>query len=167
MYSVCKKSIKVGYGKYDEGVAIFSKKPILEVEDLLVSQNKSYSNYRTRRLLGIRNEDGWFYSVHFSWWADPEEPFANQWKKANQSISQKKKEPVFLLGDFNGDAAIRNENYDTIRQVGFYDTYLLAKEKDDGYTISGQMAGGKMSRSRKDESPKFGRIALFPLEVRK
>ncbi len=154
--------IKVGYGKYDEGVAIFSKKPILEVEDLLVSQNKSYSNYRTRRLLGIRNEDGWFYSVHFSWWADPEEPFANQWKKANQSISQKKKEPVFLLGDFNGDAAIRNENYDTIRQVGFYDTYLLAKEKDDGYTISGQIDGW-----RENEPIPQRRIALFPLEVRK
>ncbi len=70
-----------------------------------------------------------------------------------------------MLGDFNGDAAIRNENYDTIRQVGFYDTYLLAKEKDDGYTISGQIDGW-----RENEPIPQRRIAQIwtnrPLSVR-
>lgn len=133
--------IKVGYSKYDEGLAIFSGKPILEAENLLVSDTNDYSNYRTRRILGIRNEDGWFYDCHMSWWGDPDEPFARQWKKLLEKLDGKT--PVFLLGDFNGDAAIRHENYDLIESTGFHDTYKLAGQKDEGWTVSGAIDGWK------------------------
>lgn len=133
--------IKVGYSKYDEGLAIFSRLPILEAENLLVSNVNEYSNYRTRRILGIRNQDGWFYDCHMSWWGDPDEPFAGQWKKLLEQLAGKA--PIYLLGDFNGDAAIRNENYDLIENSGFYDTFKLARTRDEGWTVSGAIDGWK------------------------
>lgn len=133
--------IKVGYDKYDEGVAIFSKKPILETENIRVSKTDDYHNYRTRRILGVRNEDGWFYDAHMSWWNDPDEPFIHQWETLKKALETKKDEKVFLMGDFNGDAAIRNENYDAISQDAFFDTYVLAAIKDDGFTVSGVIDG--------------------------
>lgn len=143
--------IKVGYSKYDEGVAIFSKKPILETDNLLVSNTNDYANYRTRRLLGIQTEDGWFYDAHMSWWADPEEPFKGQWEKACRRFQEIENTPVVLMGDFNGDADIRNENYDLIAASGFYDTYLLAQNKDEGFTVRGEIDGWK------DQKPKSKR----------
>lgn len=143
--------IKVGYSKYDEGLAVFSKKPILQTDNLLVSNTNDYSDYRTRRLLGIKTEDGWFYDAHMSWWKDPEEPFKGQWEKASKRFSEITDTPVVLMGDFNGDAAIRNENYDLIASDHFYDTYLLADNKDDGFTVSGAIDGWK------DQDPKLAR----------
>lgn len=133
--------IKVGYSKYDEGLALFSKKPILAADDILVSRINDYANYRTRRILGIETEDGWFYDCHMSWWNDPDEPFAGQWDALSEAIKDRRN--AVLLGDFNGDAAIRNENYDLIASSGWKDTYTLAENKDEGWTVSGAIDGWK------------------------
>ena len=131
--------IKVGYDKYDEGVALFSRKPILETADLPLSMIQDFSNYRTRRLLGIRTEDGWFFSVHTSWWNDPDEPFLHQWEEMQKAAKTRK--PAVLMGDFNGDAMVRNETYDRIAKDGWYDSYVLAKNKDAGWTVAGTIDG--------------------------
>lgn len=115
---------KVGYDKYDEGLALFSRKPVLETADLLVSRTDDYFNYRTRRLLGIRTEDGWFFTVHMSWWNDPQEPFARQWETLLDLLP--KDGPVYLMGDFNGDAQVSGQTYDLVKASGFCDTYDLA-----------------------------------------
>ncbi len=45
------------------------------------------------------------------------------------------------MGDFNSRADVRNEGYDLVTNDGFYDTYLLAAEKDSGITARGSIDG--------------------------
>ena len=70
---------KIGYDRYDEGMAVFSRAPITAAENLLLSQINDYNNWKTRRALGICAGDVWYYAVHLGWWKDEEEPFADQW----------------------------------------------------------------------------------------
>ena len=42
---------------------------------------------------------------------------------------------AFLLGDFNSEADVRGEGYDLILRSGWQDTYRLARQRDDGYTV--------------------------------
>ena len=44
---------KVGYDIYDEGAAVFSRAPITAAENLLLSKTNDYSNWKTRRTLGV------------------------------------------------------------------------------------------------------------------
>ncbi len=132
--------IKVGYDKYDEGMAFFSKKPIQSTENILVSETDDFDDYHTRRILGIQTEDGNFYSIHLSWWQDADEPFAAQWKKLKQEIADPDGLRV-LMGDFNSDAAVRGEGYDLVKNSGFFDTYALATDRDEGVTVPGAIDG--------------------------
>ncbi len=136
--------MKLGYNKYDEGIALMSLSPILETKVSLISQINDYHNWKTRKIIGIRTEkypNDWFYSVHYGWWNDAEEPFQNQWK---QTLSHTKQlETVWLMGDFNNPAEVRGEGYDMITKSGWYDSYLFAKEKDDGITVDKIIDGWK------------------------
>lgn len=138
-YTWCWLPIKIGYSKYDEGLAIFSRKPIEETADLLVSAVHDYTNYRTRRILGIRNADGWFFDIHMSWWGDPDEPFLGQWERLCAMLPEQG--PVYLMGDFNGDAQTRHETYDLVASDGWMDTYPAARQRDEGWTVSGTIDG--------------------------
>ena len=66
---------KIGYDKYDEGMAVFSRAPITAAENLLLSKSDDYSCWKTRRTLGICAGDVWYYTVHLGWWKDEVEPF--------------------------------------------------------------------------------------------
>ena len=57
---------KYGYGKYDEGMALLSKKPIMRVKQFLISQTDDYDNWKTRKILGMQTEgsDDIFFTVH-------------------------------------------------------------------------------------------------------
>ena len=105
--------IKVGYSKYDEGVALFSLKgKITQVDSFRISSCHQYHNWKTRKVLGVRIEgqDDWFYTVHMGWWGDEEEPFLMQWGRLDANLSEKKElAPVWLLGDFNSPAQVRRE----------------------------------------------------------
>lgn len=133
--------MKVGYDKYDEGMAIFSRKPILETKVIPISRTRDYHNYRTRDLLAVRTEDGWFGGIHASWWSDPDEPFKAQWPAIQKAFQGET--PAFLMGDFNGDASVRNETYDLVAESGWLDTFVHAKDKDAGWTIEGTIDGWK------------------------
>lgn len=124
---------KLGYGKYDEGMAVFSRTPITQVENLLLSQSDDYNNWKTRRALGICTGGTWYYTVHMGWWNDEEEPFRAQWQTLARAAGAK---PLaYLLGDFNSEAAVRGEGYDLILHSGWQDTYRLARQRDDGDTV--------------------------------
>lgn len=128
--------LKLGYDKYDEGIAVMSLSPIVNVSAPLVSGINDYYNWKTRKLLGICTKDApeeWFYSVHFGWWDDPDEPFPPQWKKTSQHMLRHKK--VWLMGDFNSPAEVRNEGYDMIVRDCWHDSYMLAEHKDSGITV--------------------------------
>lgn len=133
--------IKNGYDKYDEGLAILSKKKILETDTVLVSCIDDYNNWKTRKILGIYSGDEWFYSVHLGWWDDKSDPFSDQWSRLSKRLTGK--ENVWLMGDFNNCAEIRNEGYDLIKKSGWQDTFEIAREKDDGITVSTVIDGWK------------------------
>lgn len=136
--------LKKGYDKYDEGIALMSRSPILETRIVQASAMDDYNNWKTRKLLGIRTEaapDEWFFSVHYGWWDDPDEPFQGQWQRTQAEM--KKHPHVWLMGDFNSPAEVRGEGYDMIRNAGWHDSYLLAKEKDHGITVGKIIDGWK------------------------
>ena len=137
---------KIGYDRYDEGMAVFSRAPITAAENLLLSQINDYNNWKTRRALGICAGDVWYYTVHLGWWKDEEEPFADQWNILAAAAGAK---PLaFLLGDFNSEADVRGEGYDLILRSGWQDTYRLARQRDDGYTVVQAIDGWRMLRTR-------------------
>ncbi len=130
--------IKKGYDKFDEGIALMSRSPIVKTDVITVSNITDYSNWKTRKLLGISVSDypnDMFFSVHYGWWNDCEEPFESQW---NKTVSHMKKyDTVWLMGDFNNPAEIRNEGYDMIMKSNWYDStsenYTTASTKIDGW----------------------------------
>lgn len=161
--------VKLGYGKYDEGLALFSRTPILDTDRFFISRSQDYANWKTREILGIRTQpEGyapvWAYTVHMGWWDDEEEPFKTQWEqvekglKAGRAGEGVKTSPragriatgpgpkagsplVWLMGDFNSPAQVRGEGYDLIAGWGWKDTYHLAEEKDSGITVEGVIDG--------------------------
>jgi len=141
--------MKNGYIKYDEGIVVMSRSPILETKVFTVSSIDNYSNWKTRRIVGIRTEalpDEWFFSVHYGWWDDKEEPFREQWSRTNEFISELKENSVWLMGDFNNPAEVRGEGYDLIKQSGpyeWYDSYDIASKKDSGITVEKAIDGWK------------------------
>lgn len=143
--------IKVGYGIYDEGIAIFSSQPILEAEQLVTSNTSDYKNWKCRKLLGIKTshqEHSWFYVTHMGWWNDEDEPFKEQWDRIQKHLSSKQ-EPVWIMGDFNSPAQVRNEGYDYVKSFGWQDCYCLAREKDEGNTVEGEIDGWRDGDARK------------------
>ena len=101
--------IKLGYDKYDEGIAILSLgRKIRCVDKFPISKVNDYHNWRTRAVLGVKVEglEDWFYCLHMGWWDDTADRFLDQWKKLNCCIASKRMcGPVWLLGDFNAPIA--------------------------------------------------------------
>ena len=137
--------VKIGYGKYDEGLALLSlNREIARVDHCLISRTGDYANWKTRRVLGVQVEGlkDWFCTVHMGWWEDGQEPFLAQWKTLNAFFSDKARHtPVWLLGDFNSPAEVRGEGYDKIAATGWHDTFLAARERDAGLTVPGAIDG--------------------------
>lgn len=132
--------LKVGYGKYDEGIAIFSLSPIVETRQFYISNIRDYNNWKTRKILGIKTKDTrdvWFYSSHYGWWDDEEEPFKNQWDITDYKIKSDLSldELCYILGDFNAPCNLRGESYDYVKNTGWLDTWELAENKDEGITV--------------------------------
>lgn len=136
--------IKRGYDKYDEGIAMLSLEPIEMINAINLSETDNYENWKTRKSLGIKVNNEWFYSVHFNWWNDKDEPFLMQWAKMMKEVADK--ETVWLMGDFNNPSDKCNEGYDIIRNFGWYDTFLFAEKKDSGYTAESTIDGWKVTQ---------------------
>lgn len=136
--------IKLGYGKYDEGVAILSREPIAETAALTVSRSDDYQCWKTRRLLGARIQSTWFYSVHFGWYDDPDEPFSEQWARAERGLLRHGDRPILLMGDFNSPAEARRGGYDLVAESGYYDAWSLAD--GEGATVRGGIDGWEENR---------------------
>lgn len=130
--------IKNGYGMFDEGLAVMSRFPIEDTVVFTVSDKDDYRDWKTRKIVGIKANGEWFFSVHYGWW-DDNDPFSAQWLKTLDAIKSFAK--VWLMGDFNNPAEIRSEGYDLVKASGFYDSYELAEEKDGGITVGGVIDG--------------------------
>ena len=137
--------IKLGYGKYDEGVAVLSLgRPIRCVDQFPISRINDYRNWRTRAVLGVQVEgiDDWFYTVHMGWWNDEAERFLDQWKRLNCCIMSKRMcGTVWLLGDFNAPDSVHGQSYEHIVASGWVDTFRTARPADSGITVPGVIDG--------------------------
>lgn len=137
--------IKLGYGRYDEGVAILSLgRPIRCVDKFPISRVNDYQNWRTRAVLGVQVEGlpDWFYTVHMGWWDDEAEPFLDQWKTLNACLTTRNLySSVWLMGDFNAPDLVRGQSYDAIAGSGWFDTYRTARISDGGVTVPGIIDG--------------------------
>ena len=95
-------SAKLGYGKYDEGLAILSRFPILKTEEAYISGIRDYTNWKTRKIIGCKvftgKREEWYYSVHMGWWDDEEESFIPQMDTV-QALIGNRKEQVYLMGE--------------------------------------------------------------------
>ncbi|WP_025025601.1 endonuclease/exonuclease/phosphatase family protein [Caldalkalibacillus mannanilyticus] len=133
----------IGFEIYEEGLAILTKHPIIEPYSFFISKATDKENWKTRKIVGVKinyhNKPISFYSCHLGWWKDEEEPFKYQ---ADQLLQQMNSDELFfLLGDFNNNAYIKGEGYDYLLSKGLYDSYHLAKQKDEGMTVQGKIAG--------------------------
>ncbi|MBQ8780622.1 MAG: endonuclease/exonuclease/phosphatase family protein [Oscillospiraceae bacterium] len=134
--------IKKGYGKYNEGIALMSRFPITETDFFTVSKEDAPNDWRTRKILGIKTEtipDEWFFSVHYGWWDDTNDPFKAQWERTKRHLKGMGR--VWLIGDFNAPAEVRGESYDHVKSSGFYDSYEFAEKKDRGITVDNIIDG--------------------------
>lgn len=141
--------IKKGFEVFDEGLCFLSKKPLKGKTAFLISSTNNDLNWKKRMVLGIEADGEWFYNVHMGRWDDSEEPFLSQW----ESLSEKARHgtPKWLMGDFNSPADVRKEGYDCVLSSGWYDTFLMAKEKDDGNTVVGKIDGWEDKENFKTE----------------
>ena len=137
--------IKLGYGKYDEGVAILSLgRKIRCIDQFPISKVVDYHNWRTRAALGIQVEglEDWFYSLHMGWWDERENGFLEQWKILSSCIAGKRMcGPVWLMGDFNAPDMVPGQSYEHMTACGWIDTYQTARFKDCGITVPGVIDG--------------------------
>ena len=140
--------IKSAYEVYEEGLAIFSRKPIINICNLLLTKTDDFNNWKKRMAQVVKIEDVVISNVHMGWWNDTEEPFSNQFEKLNSYLSPNDS-TIFIMGDFNSPADEKNTGYDMVLSHGWYDTYTLAQEKDSGHTITKKIAGWENNRDSK------------------
>ena len=131
--------------EFDEGLAVMSKYPILEGSCFPVSMSEDINDVKARRIVKVvvnyEEEPLTIYSAHMGWWHDEIEPFKYQCDRLFEEV--KLHERALLIGDFNNNANIRGEGYDYLMAKGLWDTYELAKEKDHGATVQGEISGWK------------------------
>ncbi len=127
-YHFCYLPIKLGYEKYDEGLAFLCRAPIAETRSILVSDERPYDDWKKRMALGIRCESShvWFWNLHMSWWEDSDEPFCTEWNRFSKHLTS---EDFWLLGDWNNPAEMRDEGYDLLREFGLFDAFTAAEKR--------------------------------------
>lgn len=141
----------IGYGIFEEGLALLTKHKIVEKESFYVSKNNTKLFYKSRLItritIEIKKELIDFYSCHMGWWKDESEPFKLHLDNLVKKINTERQS--FIMGDFNNNAYIEGEGYSYILENNFKDTYTQASEKDEGITVQGAIAGWKGEHSLK------------------
>lgn len=135
----------IGYGIYDEGIAILTKYKVLEAEGFYTSKSQDIHAIDSRKIirlkLEVNNRSLEVYSCHMNLpTSQRESQIDNLRRLVDHSHFSGLK---IFMGDFNTDALGNPEDYQTILSQGLLDTYQLAKEKDSGVTVSKSIDGWK------------------------
>lgn len=137
--------INKAYDLYEEGLCFLCDNLIESTDVVNLSSFDDYDNWKTRKALGIKVNNVWYYNVHLGWWNDEESPSKDEIQRLNNHVNFQ--EETWLLGDFNSPDNEQNTGYDLLCE-GWFDTYHLAQLKDDGITVEGQIDGWK-NKNRK------------------
>ena len=138
--------IKIGYERWDEGLAFIYRGDAVELRWLPISQSRDYGNWRTRMALMLRREGNtdWFCNLHMGWWDDKEDPFLFQWNRLSRVFPRG--EQLWLLGDFNSSPDVRGQGYDVVARSGFYDCFSLAHRTRGEETVAIKKLDGWQNR---------------------
>ena len=163
-------SVHLGFGHFDEGIAVLSRVPIAEVRriDHCSAFADEYDNVRRRASIAVRLDGGepvWVVSSHFSWWADPaanpdEDPgfpigmlpegsdgllFPHEWRQVSAACSRLREEselPVVIAGDFNNAADVVGQGYELVMADGCWsDSFLTAESVSGEATVHKRIHG--------------------------
>ncbi|MBL6538390.1 endonuclease/exonuclease/phosphatase family protein [Streptococcus suis] len=142
-YSYFWSNSHIGYDKYDEGIAFLTTLPVYEVDAFYCSQHQNLTSILSRKIIGLTvaygNELIDLYSCHINLPGHPEEDQLENVRKIVNRTSQERLK--ILMGDFNTDALSDPQAYQAIKNLGLYDSYDLAVEKDSGITVEKAIDG--------------------------
>lgn len=141
----------IGFDVWEEGVAVLTTGRIDAISTPFVSQAASPHTWNARRLLiadidldALGNVAA--ASAHFSWWTDPDEPFAPQWDRT-EALLEGHHTPAIIAGDFNVLAGSDGYAY-ALRSGRWEDAHLEAcAPADPQGTFPGDIAGWKGASS--------------------
>ncbi|HFI0148226.1 TPA: endonuclease/exonuclease/phosphatase family protein [Streptococcus suis] len=142
-YSYFWSNSHIGYDKYDEGIAFLTTLPVYEVDAFYCSQHQELTSILARKIIGLTvaygNELIDLYSCHINL---PDSQEENQLENIRSIIERTDSNRLkILLGDFNTDALSNPQAYQAIKDLGLYDSYDLAEEKDSGITVEKAIDG--------------------------
>lgn len=131
----------IGYEVFEEGLALFSKTPLLST-CTRVSACDDFADARRRILLSaVTEHQGQLYtfaSAHHSWWENG--AFQIEWQQAEAYLKQSPY-PIILAGDFNQIAGTKGHDLILASELKLQDAYLAAEVKIGAATIEGPIAG--------------------------
>ena len=121
--------IKMGYGRFDEGLALLSISPIRTACGFYISRGESYEDHNTRMALlaEIKDCDLMVCVTHTSRYDSPTDPFYDQWRRLCARLPENRR--IILAGDLNCPAELRGEGYDRVCESGYFDAYRLADKR--------------------------------------
>lgn len=137
----------VGFDIYEEGTALLTRQPFLETKVITFRSELSFEDVRRRTVVGglieVEGQSQWFYSAHFSWWEfEGENLFQEEWQTLEKQLQPCRKQPVYLLGDFNNDAQQEAEGYQLIQgKKQWQDSFVAAKKRSGEHTVTKKIAG--------------------------
>ncbi|HEM3211214.1 endonuclease/exonuclease/phosphatase family protein [Streptococcus suis] len=142
-YSYYWSNSHIGYDKYEEGIAFLTKLPVYEVDPFYCSQNKSIDSILSRKIMGLtvfyQDQLIDLYSCHINL---PDSKEENQLDNIRSIVKRTSSDRLkILMGDFNTDALSNPKAYQAIKDLGLYDSYDLAEEKDRGITVEKAIDG--------------------------
>ncbi|WP_421445002.1 endonuclease/exonuclease/phosphatase family protein [Streptococcus suis] len=142
-YSYYWSNSHIGYDKYEEGIAFLTKLPVYEVDPFYCSQNKSVDSILSRKIMGLtvfyQDQLIDLYSCHINLPGSEEEDQLDNIHTIVERTGNRRFK--ILMGDFNTDAFSDREAYEAITELGLYDSYNLAMEKDQGITVEKAIDG--------------------------
>lgn len=141
----------LGYDKYEEGIAFLTRLPVYEVDDFYCSRNTGFDTHLSRKILGLTLEyQGQFvdvYSCHINLPSFEEE---SQLENVENILRRNESKHLkILMGDFNMDAFSDSKTYQAIKELGLFDTYELARVRDEGVTVEKAIDGWQNSSNQK------------------
>ncbi|MGT2742224.1 endonuclease/exonuclease/phosphatase family protein [Streptococcus plurextorum] len=142
-YSYFWSNSHIGYDIYDEGIAILTKLPVYEVDSFYCSQHQTADSILSRKILGLtvayQGQLVDVYSCHINL---PDCVGEDQLDNVRQIVQRSQSGNLkILMGDFNTDALSNKPAYEAIKNLGLYDSYELALEKDSGITVEKAIDG--------------------------